>query len=62
MDLVGYEAEDPAVYSVKPGMKPQAWIKELKKQLNDDIEMVVLLIPGQKGNNPLYEELKRFML
>ena len=62
MDLIGYEAEDPAVYTVKPGMKAPAWIKELKKQLNNDIQMVVCLIPGKKGNNPIYEELKRFLL
>jgi aubergine len=24
--------------------------------------MVVCLIPGKKGNNPIYEELKRFLL
>ena len=34
------------MYSVKPGMKADAWIRELKKNLNDDIQMVVLILPG----------------
>lgn len=37
LDQVGFEADDPAMYAVKPGMKSNAWIKELKKQLNNDI-------------------------
>jgi hypothetical protein len=31
LDQVGYDSADPAVYSVRPGMKSDAWIKELKK-------------------------------
>merc|ERR1712048_1339663 len=53
LDQVGFEADDPAMYSVRPGMKADAWIRELKKHLNDDIQMVVLILPGQKGKNPL---------
>ena len=63
LDQVGFEADDPAMYSVRPGMKADAWIKELKKQLNDGIQMVVLILPGQKSpTNPLYNACKRFLL
>ena len=62
LDQVSFEHADPAVYSVKPGMKSDAWIKELQKQLNDGIQMVVLLLPGAKGKCSLYDDVKRFLL
>lgn len=62
LDQVNYESCDPAVHAVKPGMKADAWIKELKKQLNDGIQMVVLILPGAKGKCMLYDDVKRFLL
>lgn len=47
---------------VKPAMRSDAWIRELKKELNDGIQMVVLLLPGGKGKTPLYDDIKRFLL
>ena len=62
LDQVGYESSDPAVHAVRPGMRSDAWIKVLKEKLNDGVQMVVLLIPGQKGKSQLYDDLKRFLL
>jgi len=62
LDQVSFEHADPAVYAVKPGMKSDAWIRELQKQLNDGIQMVVLLLPGAKGKCALYDDVKRFLL
>jgi len=59
---VSFDFAEPAVYAVKPGMKSDAWIKELKKQLNDGIQMVVLLLPGAKGKTGIYDDVKRFLL
>jgi aubergine-like protein len=47
---------------VKGGMNPESWRRELKSKLNPNVQAVVLLLPGQKGKNPLYDELKRFLL
>lgn len=46
LDQVQYESSDPAMYQVKPGMRADAWIKELKAQLNEGVQMVVLILPG----------------
>jgi len=43
-------------------MQSQNWIRELKSKMNPNIQAVVLLIPGQKGRNPLYDDIKRFLL
>jgi len=43
-------------------MRSDGWIKALKEQLNDGVQMVVLIIPGQKGKSQLYDDLKRFLL
>lgn len=62
LDTVGYESQDPQVYQVKGAMRSDGWIKMLKEQLNDGVQMVVLIIPGQKGKSQLYDDLKRFLL
>lgn len=59
---VSFDFAEPAVYAVKPGMKSDAWIKELQQQLNDGIQMVVLLLPGAKGKTGIYDDVKRFLL
>lgn len=46
LDQVGYESCDPAVHAVKGAMRADGWIKQLKEQLNDGVQMVVLIIPG----------------
>jgi hypothetical protein len=43
-------------------MRSDAWIKELKKQMNDGVQMVVLILPGAKGKSTLYDDVKRFLL
>jgi hypothetical protein len=58
----GYDSSDPNMVMVKPGMKADAWVKELKNQLNEGVQMVVLILPGQKGKCTLYDDVKRFLL
>lgn len=58
----GYDSSKPNMVMVKPGMKADAWIKELKNQLNEGVQMVVLILPGQKGKCTLYDDVKRFLL
>ena len=43
-------------------MRVDAWIKALKEQLNEGVQMVVLLLPGSKGRCNLYDDVKRFLL
>lgn len=59
---MNYEHQDPAVHKVKMAMRSDNWIKALKEKLNDGVQMVVLIIPGQKGKSQLYDDLKRFLL
>jgi hypothetical protein len=49
---------------VKDAMKADSWKSELKSQLkyNADTMIVVLLLPGKKGTNNLYDEIKKFLL
>jgi len=43
-------------------MRSDPWIRVLKEQLKEGVQMVVLIIPGQKGKSQLYDDLKRFLL
>ena len=47
---------------MKPAQRADNWIKELKKELDLGVQMVVLLLPGQKGKCTLYDDVKRFLL
>lgn len=46
LDTCGYEKSTPSMCPVRPGMRLDAWIKELKAKLNEGVQMVVLLLPG----------------
>lgn len=58
----GYEGSEPSVFPVKGGMNADAWKREIKSKLNEGIQFIVLLLPGAKGKNNLYDDLKRFLL
>lgn len=47
---------------VKQATRADNWIKELKAQLNEGVQMVVLLLPGSKGKCTTYDDVKRFLL
>jgi aubergine-like protein len=58
----GYESAVPETFVVKNAMASASWIRELKSKLNTNVQAVVLLLPGQKGRNSLYDDIKRFLL
>jgi hypothetical protein len=58
----GVESTQPEIFQVKGGMNSSAWTRELKNKLNRNVQAVVLLLPGQKGRNSLYDDIKRFLL
>jgi len=62
LDTCGYEKTEAKMVQVKPAIKPDNWIRELKKSLDKDVQMVVLLLPGQKGKCTLYDDVKRYLL
>jgi len=43
-------------------MRIDNWIKALKEHLNEGVQMVVLILPGQKGKPNLYNDVKKFLL
>jgi len=57
----GYESCAPAIFPVR-GNGPDAWRKELQSKLNKNVQAVVLILPGQKGKCPLYDDVKRYLL
>lgn len=59
----GYEGSaQPAVFPVRGGMNPESWKKEIKSKLNNNVQAVVLLVPGQKNKSPIYDEVKKLLL
>jgi hypothetical protein len=43
-------------------MNSETWKRELKNRLNNNIQAIVLLLPGAKGKTSLYDDVKRFLL
>lgn len=62
LDQCGYPDSEPNVCAVRGGMRPDGWIKALKEQLNEGVQMVVLILPGSKGRCTLYDDVKKFLL
>lgn len=62
LDTCGYDKTEPRMCEVKPGMRVDNWIKSLKAQLKEGVQMVVLLLPGQKGKCQHYDDVKKFLL
>ena len=50
------------MFPIRGAMRSDGWIRELKKQLKDGVQMVVLILPGAKGKSQLYDDVKRFLL
>jgi len=62
LETCGYESTPPKICAVKPGMRADAWVRELQNQLDQGCQMVVLLLPGSKGRCPCYDDVKKFLL
>lgn len=62
LDTCGYDKSEPQMCEVKPSMRVDNWIKVLKQKLKEGIQMVVLLLPGQKGKCQHYDDVKKFLL
>jgi aubergine-like protein len=58
----GWEGATPEVFPVKGAMNASAWTRELKAKLNPSVQAVVLLLPGSKGKNTLYDDVKSYLL
>ena len=58
----GFENAAPALFPVKGGMNAEAWKREIKSKMNNNVQAVVLILPGSKGKCPLYDEVKKFLL
>lgn len=62
LDTCGYDKTEPRMCEVKGAVRADGWIKSLKAQLKAGVQMVVLLLPGQKGKCTVYDDVKRFLL
>ena len=40
----------------------RTWEKAFRDNLNQDVQLVILILPGKKKNSPLYEHVKRYFL
>ena len=58
---VNYEADAPRIFEVN-SPRVEDWMKELKSNLNPQVQAVVLILPGQKGKAPLYDKLKMMLV
>eukprot|EP00347_Sterkiella_histriomuscorum_P022394 403330644 len=56
-----YKASRPREFLVR-GTRPSDWMQAIKDNLNNSVQAVVLILPGQKGKAPLYDDLKKLLL
>jgi hypothetical protein len=44
------------------GANLEIWRQEIGTKVKSDVQVVILLIPGNMGNSQLYHDLKKLML
>ena len=56
-----YQAKPMAMFPIQ-GSNLEIWREALFTQIKPDVQMAILLIPGNRGRSQLYHDLKRLML
>ena len=56
-----YQAKPMAMFPVQ-GANLEIWRQEIAQKIKNDVQVVILLIPGNLGNSQLYHDLKKLML
>ena len=51
----------PKEFQIK-GTRLSDWENSIKDNLNPSVQAIVLILPGQKGKAPLYDDLKKILL
>jgi len=57
----GYPAKAMASFMVK-GHNIDMWKEVLSQKLDKSVQAIVILLPGNRGNCILYDEIKRYLL
>ena len=58
---INYECGAPREFPIR-GNRFNEWQQCLKSNLNPKVQCIVLLLPGQKGKAPLYDDIKKMLL
>jgi aubergine-like protein len=56
-----YQVSKPREFAMRTN-RFDDWQREIKQSVNSSVQMLVLLLPGQKNKAPLYDDLKRLLI
>ncbi len=56
-----YEVKKPREFPIKSN-RYEDWERVIKENINPSVQAIVLILPGQKGKAPLYDDLKRLLI
>lgn len=60
-ETFGYEVAKPREFAIRTNRFDE-WERTIRENINPSVQAVVLLLPGQKGKAPLYDDLKRLLI
>ena len=60
-ETFNYEVRKPREFAMRSN-RFEEWEREIRGSINTTVQAVVLLLPGQKGKAPLYDDLKRLLI
>jgi hypothetical protein len=60
-ETFNYEVRKPREFAMR-STRYEDWEREIRASINTTVQAVVLLLPGQKGKAPLYDDLKRLLI
>jgi len=61
VDTFNYPMDQPREFLID-GREFSDWEDQFRKVLNEDVQAVILLLPGKKKNSPFYDDCKHFLL
>ena len=58
----GYKGNPARMFPVPQGNRAESWERQVRDKIRPGVQTCVLLLPGQKGKCPLYDDIKRLFL
>ena len=56
-----YDVKKPREFPIRTN-RFEDWEKVIRENINSSVQAIVLILPGQKGKAPLYDDLKRLLI
>jgi hypothetical protein len=58
---MSFECQPPLMAAIDNGRNVNSWKTWIQRNVNPNVQALVLILPGQKNKAPLYKDLKKLL-